>query len=312
MVAIGYWLTQIHSRMQSDRSTYGMQSFSKSTKRDRQMAIDGYFEPLNSKSDTEQRFQSKLKDFNLSSSQDLLGGVPIQIDTSRFQAVPTFTVPISELIREPCQPLDGDEVNGAFHIVPAIRACNTSVRLGKKTSSRQDPSKVYSGHIRMQSVLFVMSISQLFTTPGLLSRNHSSSGALVEIIGTLVAPLQYVGHCWEFNIRDPTYQDLSLRCTTMTLVSQGSLKPGTTLQRACKASTLHCRLYDFDNSLDQDALEKDEVVRLIGISMPSHGDKPFSSDSLFTLHCVSTRRATSDEIQLTVQGEYRGLRPKQA
>ncbi|KAK3839659.1 MAG: hypothetical protein J3R72DRAFT_447771 [Linnemannia gamsii] len=306
--------------MQSDRDrgTYKLQSFSKSVStKDRQMAIDGYFEPLNIGHDAEQRIQSKESEFF--SDQDFQDDAPMQVDTPRYQAVPAFPS-ISELNEESCLPLDRDGVDddlcrgyGGSQTVPIMSsklkapARNRSTRLGKKTGPPQDPSKVYSGHIRLQSILFARSIAQIYATPDWPSGLQNSKRALVEVIGTLVAPLQYVGHCWEFAVRDPNSRDLSPRHAITTFFYQEMATPATPLPSATLNSTLLCRLYDFGTSLDREELEKYGVVRLVGISIPCPEDEALSSNSRLKMLCVSARSATNDEIQLTLQGEYRGV-----
>lgn len=79
---------------------------------------------------------------------------------------------------------------GGVHTVPLLSTKlknatrNNSVRSGKKIGATpcKDPSKMFSGSIRLQSILFARSIAQLASTTELTDK-ISTEHALVEIIG---------------------------------------------------------------------------------------------------------------------------------
>ncbi|KAF9315418.1 hypothetical protein BGZ91_005796 [Linnemannia elongata] len=251
----------------------------------------------------------------------------MQTDALLHYAVPAFPAPFSNSNEDSLWSYEENELNGndiyqdfgGAQTVPVLNTKlkkstqNNSVRSGKKIGATpcKDPSKMFSGHIRLQSILFARNIAQLASTTALAGK-RSSHYALVEIIGTLVAPLKYIDHCWQFVARDPTSQDVSPMYGVNKPHYFGSGTPAIPLPEVLKSPTLHCRLYEIDSSLDQDTFELGEIVKLVGIPLPCLEDGPYSSELRFNLLCVAARRATWDEIEHTLKGAYRGLGPKQA
>lgn len=314
--------------MQSERVSGGFNSFPKlAPTKDRQTAIDGYFEPINGKSDVKQHLLSEISGYIPSSNQNRTDHTVMQTDALPHYAVPAFPAPFSNSNEDSMWSYEENELNGndiyqdfgGAQTVPVLNTKlknptqNNSVRSGKKIGATpcKDPSKMFSGLIRLQSILFARSIAQLASTTALAGK-RSSHYALVEIIGTLVAPLKYIDHCWQFVARDPTSQDVSPMYGVNKPHYFGSGTPAIPLPEVLKSPTLHCRLYEFDSSLDQDTFELGEIVKLVGVPLPCLEDGPYSSELQFNLLCVSARRATWDEIEHTLKGAYRGLGPKQA
>ncbi|KAF9097701.1 hypothetical protein BGX23_008126 [Mortierella sp. AD031] len=312
--------------MQSDRDPTGLHSSSRSAPtRERQMPIDEYFEPISGKSGVEQQFLNMSDYFPLCDDDmaDAVDDTGMLIDDSTHQAVPACPPSFLESSGDSLLPhedgemfdaLDGGDFvhgYGRPQTVPVMRArpARNSTRAGKRAAPTKDPSKVYSGAIRLRSILFAKSIAQLF---GAIEYQTMSDMALAEVIGTLVAPMQYVQHCWEFTVRDPTSQDLLQRHGLVPFPHHGSAALVTTAPRVIKDFVLHCRHYDVDNSMDQESLEKDGIVRLVGLPMRCSGNGAAALDTSFKLLCVSARSATIDEIKQTTQGAYRGLAPKRA
>ncbi|KAG0292782.1 hypothetical protein BGZ97_005502 [Linnemannia gamsii] len=217
----------------------------------------------------------------------------MQMDAPFHHAVPAFPAPFSDSNEDSLWPFEENELNevevyqdlGGAQTVPVGNTKlkkstrNISVKSGKKVASFSylDPSKVYSGSVRMRSILFARNIPQL-------ADMKCSDHALVEIFDVL--PVHGVTKA----------------------VNPESATPETPLPGVFKSSVLCCRLCDIDRSLDPDAFEIGGIMRLVGVLLPCPENGSYSSESQSKLLCV----ATSDEINHTLSGGCRGLRPKQA
>ncbi|KAF8944423.1 hypothetical protein BGZ47_004255 [Haplosporangium gracile] len=185
--------------MQSNRASGGLNSFSKlAPTRDRQMAIDGYFEPMNGKSNIGQHFQSEMSGYFPSFNQDPTSNTAMQIDAPLRYAVPA---PFSDSNEDSLWSYEENELNdddfyqdfGGAQTVSVLNTKlkkstrNTSAKSGKKikATSSKDPSKVFSGSIRLRSILFARSIAQLAGTAeftGKSSYDHAATSDEIEHI----------------------------------------------------------------------------------------------------------------------------------
>ncbi|KAG9062464.1 hypothetical protein KI688_005379 [Linnemannia hyalina] len=178
----------------SDRVSGGFNSFSKlAPTRDRQTAIDGYFEPINEKTDVEQRLQSEMSGYIPSSNQDMTDATAMQSDAPLYHAVPASPAPFSNSDEDSLWSYEERKLHdddfyqdfGGAQTVPVLNTklknatCSNSVRSGKKIGVTfcKDPSKVFSGSIRMQSILFARNIAQLASTTELTGKRSSDHAA---------------------------------------------------------------------------------------------------------------------------------------
>ncbi|KAG0005326.1 hypothetical protein BGZ79_005507 [Entomortierella chlamydospora] len=259
--------------------------------KERQTVIDGFFEPIPGKQEQQHRFGQKSQFFTDDSlppidERQLIKACENDADIMHQnepmpQAVPTSPTSLVGLNCE-AQSLPRAQ------IVPLMRKTERRLFHSKtEANSRgnfKDPSKVHAGGIRLRSIQFARTISRVTNSHAMdeMPTTNYKDGpktALVEIVGVLVSPMSYHNYCWDFTIRDPTAQDFSRKHSTLS-------SPMPPLVNHCDPdpNTLKCRMYDIDKSLDQSSLERDEILRAIGIVEQgafAQGD---------VIQCVSVRR----------------------
>ncbi|KAG0230527.1 hypothetical protein BGX31_005809 [Mortierella sp. GBA43] len=174
------------------------------------------------------------------------------------------------------------------------------VQKKEKAPAQKDPAEIHAGGVRFRSIQFARSIRDILdgSIHDKISKTEGSTVALVEVVAVLASRMSYPNFCWEFVLRDPTVFD-SARKNVAT--------PGSVDQPMPGLSRLHCKMYDAGDTIDRDALEQAEVVRIIGIV--SRIKEPCEDQTLcrYQLQCVAIRSASMDELRMTVQGHHRGL-----
>ncbi|KAF9938405.1 hypothetical protein BGZ65_012912 [Modicella reniformis] len=179
-----------------------------------------------------------------------------------------------------------------------------------KVSTPNDPAEIHGGGTRLRSIQFVKSIQDILDgsvlNMNLNSESERSTVALVEVVGVLVSRMSYHNACWEFTIRDPTVHDMTQRHQMTPIPNLGPID-----QLTSSLSTLDCQMYDAINIVDQETLERDEVLRIVGIV--SQSKEPCSDQELrcYQLQSVAIRSASMDELRMTVQSVHRGLDKRQ-
>ncbi|KAF9922262.1 hypothetical protein FBU30_007670 [Linnemannia zychae] len=310
-------LSKNRSQMQLSEVTGRSSHFSKSVhSRDRQMAIDGYFEPLSGKPGPEQYSQSNMYKKLLSWNHNQMNNKLVPSDILS-QDVPVDHISYLESNEDSMIAYKTEELhdNNGYQgfvtpqTVPVMniktKAARSHITSRKRVESSKDPSTIYSGSIRLRSVLFARSIAQLSDTSEWTTDLSSFNRALVEITGRVVTPLQYTESCWIFAIQDCSPQDLPSEHISTTDIYSGSVPSSIQLPNMTKSHILQCLFYDIDNSLDQNVFDMRRVVRLVGILKPCSESERLSLNSQFKLLCVSVRNATIDEIKLAIHGGYR-------
>ncbi|CAO3565978.1 unnamed protein product [Mortierella alpina] len=209
------------------------------------------------------------------------------------------------------QPQTVPVLRSSFKKVPSsiLKAPVNSIKTQPLKGSRnvtKDPSKLHAGCIRLRSIQYAKSVAQVIDK-SILNESPKvgkevSSVALVEVIGVLVTRMQYVNNCWNFSLRDPTSYDFMRKYP---VAATPNLRyPQTQQRRSTDHSVLHCRMFDNNGSVDQDALERDEALRVIGI-VPQTSTTEDNRDH--QLLCVGIRTANVDEVRLVIEGCHRGL-----
>ncbi|KAG0325671.1 hypothetical protein BGZ99_000319 [Dissophora globulifera] len=186
------------------------------------------------------------------------------------------------------------------------------------TLMKTDPSHVYAGGVRLRSIHFCHSITDIMDTTTVMSDREgaASSVALVEVIGTLASRVLYRNYCWEFLLRDPTAQDFFRKHPAVQFPFSST--SNTSLTASDLLPPLQCRMYDASEggfSINKDDLEKEKVVRVVGIPSRSQHQvqlekqpSGFGQDSDgYQIQCVSIRSAFVNEIRMAIQGAYRGM-----
>ncbi|KAG0307980.1 hypothetical protein BGZ98_009279 [Dissophora globulifera] len=186
------------------------------------------------------------------------------------------------------------------------------------TLMKTDPSQVYAGGVRLRSIHFCHSITDIMDTTTVMSDREgaASSVALIEVIGTLASRVLYRNYCWEFFLRDPTAQDFFRKHPAVQFPFSST--SNTSLTASDLLPPLRCRMYDASEggfSINKDDLEKEKVVRVVGIPSRSQhqvrlDQQPsgFGQDSDgYQIQCVSIRSAFVNEIRMAIQGAYRGM-----
>lgn len=170
-------------------------------------------------------------------------------------------------------------------------------RKGKPSPKKDDPSEIHSGNIRFQSIQFAQSIHQVLegsifqrTFNSEESTAASAAVALVEVVGVLASPMSYHNFCWQLTVRDPTVQDLARRQMVTSGPNLGLIHPLPSAPLSTGPNVLHCQMYDTCNTVDQDTLERDQVVRIIGIAPQSKDLGPDKDIGHYKLQCVAIRR----------------------
>ncbi|KAF9929033.1 hypothetical protein BGZ67_006608 [Mortierella alpina] len=211
------------------------------------------------------------------------------------------------------QPQTVPALKSSFRKLPSsilkspVGSVKTQPKRGSKNLTK-DPSKVHSGGIRLRSIQYARSVVQVADKSILESPKvgkEVSSVALVEVIGVLVTRMRHVNNCWDFSVRNPTNNDFMRKypvAATPTLEYP-------LMQQFSGSDILQCRMFDNDGSLDQDALERDEVLRIIGIVPQTSATE---DDRDYQILCVGIRTANVDEVRLVIEGCHRGLVPKRA
>ncbi|KAF9916430.1 hypothetical protein BX616_003781 [Lobosporangium transversale] len=273
--------------------------------RERQTVIDGFFSPISAKNGMQ------LQHINESKKSHYFCGVngndAVLVDNTGHET--TDLMQIDELIQAvPTHPISttnicfGEQGLPNLRVVPDTRSTrNTTIQAknskkANKVLYAKDPSTVYAGGVRLQSIKLARSIhdvlGDLNNSPDSVYRQEGATVALVELIGTLCSPMIYRSYCWEFTVRDPTTVDFARRYS---VAKSSSLDDSN--KYLAGASTLLCCMYDIDGSVDQDSLERDEIVRIMGI---------IKYEPISQMQCVAIRSASVDEIRMTIQGIYRG------
>ncbi|KAF9959310.1 hypothetical protein BGZ72_009887 [Mortierella alpina] len=191
-----------------------------------------------------------------------------------------------------------------------VSSVKTQPLKGPKNVTK-DPSKIHSGGIRLRSIQYAKSIVQV-TDKSILNEGPKvgkevSSVALVEVIGVLVTRMRYVNNCWDFSLRDPNSHDFVRKYPVATTPKLGH--PQMRQISGADHNILHCRMFDNDGSVDQDALERDEILRIIGIVPQTSATE---DDRDYQILCVGVRTANVDEVRLAIEGCHRGLVKKHA
>ncbi|KAG0331704.1 hypothetical protein BG004_001530 [Podila humilis] len=218
----------------------------------------------------------------------------------------------------------------AVGIVRGGRANKKGNVRGGNGSQGRDPTKTVSGGIRLRSIYCATSIQQVLegefeqheeekdmVTRQLQRLDRSSTAVLIEVIGTVCAPVIYEGFCWRFILRDPTVQDYQQKYPQATHVPllPSTMPDGSPL-------SLSCQLFDMENNLNlAHLLARGELVRVIGVTpQPQQKPKdqsledldhcPSSQSGEARFLCVSCRKALADEAQLAIEGSNRCPQPK--
>ncbi|KAI8601615.1 hypothetical protein EDD21DRAFT_414753 [Dissophora ornata] len=301
--------------------------------KERQTVIDGFFEPIPDTRSTSEYFQggTLLSAFD---DQDILA-------LYEAEAVPTFPEPSVGMQYGPKQNQHEQKLGPSLvrqhphaptvqvaQMVPTIgytagrqqpRPTSRSTKTvmakwkGSKAYRHQqdqdvDLSEVHAGGVRLRSIQFCKSIHDV--VDGSVQSQHlpasdlgAPSVALVEVVAS---PMCYQNYCWEFTVRDPTTQDFARKYpiapspNPCIAISNLNLSPQGT-------RTLRCRMYDLDNSVDQDALERDEILRIVGIIVTQEQVPGACQDNgLHQIQCVGIRSAFVDEVRTTIQESHRG------
>ncbi|KAG9325861.1 hypothetical protein KVV02_006855 [Mortierella alpina] len=213
------------------------------------------------------------------------------------------------------QPQTVPVLKSSFRKIPSsilktpVGSVKTQPTRGSKNLTK-DPSKVHSGGIRLRSIQYARSVVQVADKSILESPKvgkEFSSVALVEVIGVLVTRMRYGNNCWDFSVRDPTNNDFMRKYPVATIPTLGY--PLMQQFSGSDPTVLQCRMFDNDGLLHQDALERDEVLRIIGIVPQTSATE---DDRDYQILCVGIRTANVDEVRLVIEGCHRGLVPKRA
>ncbi|KAF9955893.1 hypothetical protein BGZ70_010078 [Mortierella alpina] len=191
------------------------------------------------------------------------------------------------------QPQTVPVLKSSFKKVPSsilkspVSSVKTQPLKGSKNVTK-DPSKLHAGCIRLRSIQYAKSVAQVIDQ-SILNESPKvgkevSSVALVEVIGVLVTRMQYVNNCWNFSLRDPTSYDFMRKYP---VAATPNLGYSSIQQKSGSDHTvLRCRMFDNNGSVDQDALERDEALRIIGIVPQTSATE---DDRDYQLLCVGIR-----------------------
>jgi len=223
------------------------------------------------------------------------------------------------------QPQTVPVLKSSFRKVPSsiLKAPVSSIKTQPLKGSRnvaKDPSKLHAGCIRLRSIQYAKSVAQVINK-SILNESPKvgkevSSVALVEVIGkhvdesvtkmfalrhregrlliipslfvastgVLVTRMQYVNNCWNFSLRDPTSYDFMRKYPVAATPNLGNAQ--TQQMKSTDHRALRCRMFDTNGSVDQEALERDEALRVIGIVPQTSTTE---DDRNYQLLCVGIR-----------------------
>ncbi|KAF9291081.1 hypothetical protein BGZ68_005177 [Mortierella alpina] len=214
------------------------------------------------------------------------------------------------------QPQTVPVLKSSFRKIPPsiLKPSGSSVKTQPPRGSKnvtKDPSKIHSGGIRLRSIQYAKSVVQVadrsILDDGLKVGKEVPSVVLVEVIGVLITRMRYANNCWNFSLRDPINYDFTRKYPVA--ATPALEHPRRQQINSSDYSILHCRMFDNDGSIDQDALERDEILRIIGIVPQTSATE---DDRDYQILCVGIRTANVDEVRLTIEGCHRGLVKKHA